>query len=225
MYQGRRRRRCGGPDFFYLAGRCSSAVVANANAYSRRPEADARTRSIILIAIAAPVVVSLAWRVAVGIANDHAAVAAAVVASSILVTHHTNRLHEIRVGVATAREHVRRTCAAGKQSAGTSQQGDCDFLHGSSSCPTAARYLKPAVRFRSGDLSANARNFCWHRGRLAGTPLRRLSQRRKNKTFGQEPDVASTLSPNRAWCRQDSCRPFVALLFGGRGCAAFSQEG
>src|SRR5436190_17318660 len=167
MYQGRRRRRCGGPDFFYLAGRCSSAVVAKANAYSRRPEADARTRSIIPIAIAAPVVVSLAWRVAVGIANDHAAVAAAVVASSILVTDRTNRLHEIRVGVATAREHVRRTCATGKQSASARQQSDCDFLHGSSSYPTA-RYVKPAGRFRSGDLSANARELLWAPRKLAG---------------------------------------------------------
>src|SRR3982750_4291948 len=48
---------------------------------------------------------------------------------------------------------------------------------------------------------------------------------RKNKTFSQEPDVAWMLSPDRAWRRQDSCRPFVALLFGGRGCAAFSQRG
>src|SRR5438477_5891566 len=43
--------------------------------------------------------------------------------------------------------------------------------------------------------------------------------------LGQEPDVASPLSPNRAWRGQDSCRPFEALLFGGRGCAAFSQGG
>jgi len=62
----------------------------NANAYAGGPEADAGARTVVPIAIAAALDVSLARRIIVGIFDNHAAPAAGAIATSVLIADQPN---------------------------------------------------------------------------------------------------------------------------------------
>jgi hypothetical protein len=78
------------------------AVNANPDAYARCPEADASTRTVIPVMIAAALNVSLARSIIIRIFHDNAAPATGPIASAILVTDQANLPHKIRVRVFVA---------------------------------------------------------------------------------------------------------------------------
>jgi hypothetical protein len=73
------------------------AADTDAHAYAGRPEADAGTRTVIPITIAAALDVSLPRGIIVGILDDHAAAAAGLIATSVITADHADRLHEIPI--------------------------------------------------------------------------------------------------------------------------------
>jgi hypothetical protein len=79
------------------------AIVADthAHAHAAGPEADAGTRTVIPVTMAAAFDVTLTRHVIVGVPNDHAA-AATTIASTAVITDQPNWLQQIRVGVFAA---------------------------------------------------------------------------------------------------------------------------
>src|SRR6266436_7864161 len=107
------------------------AIVADADAHAHAggPEADAGTRTVIPVTIAAAFDVTLARHVIVGIPNDHAAAATGAIASTAVITDQPNWLQQIRVDVFAAGIDVRSICATNKQRASAGQQRDGEFPH------------------------------------------------------------------------------------------------
>src|SRR5882757_2939399 len=117
-------------DLLYNAGAIDlPAIVADANAYAGCPEADAAARTIVPIPIATALDISLARRIVIGILDNHAAAAAGVIATSVLIADHADWLQDIRVCVFSAGIDVRGICTADKQRAGARQQRDRELLH------------------------------------------------------------------------------------------------
>src|ERR1700716_1223566 len=117
-------------DLLYNAGAIDlPAIVADANAYAWRPEADAAARTVVPIPIATALDISLARRIVVGIVDNHAAAATGVIATAVLIADHADWLHEIRICVFGAGIDVRGICTADKQRAGARQQRNREFPH------------------------------------------------------------------------------------------------
>src|SRR5258705_1050747 len=69
------------------------ASDTDTHAHTRRPEADAGTRTVVPIVVAAALDVALARRIIVGIPDDHAAAAAGPITAPILIADQANRLY------------------------------------------------------------------------------------------------------------------------------------
>ena len=98
------------------------AVNANPDAYARCPEADASTRTVIPVMIAAALNVSLARSIIIRIFHDNAAPATGPIASAILVTDQANLPHKIRVRVFVACIDASSICAACQQRSSARQK-------------------------------------------------------------------------------------------------------
>src|SRR6266850_3440864 len=75
------------------------ASDTDTHAHTRRPEADAGTRTVVPIVVAAALDVALARRIIVGIPDDHAAAAAGPITAPILIADQANRLHHRKVRI------------------------------------------------------------------------------------------------------------------------------
>src|SRR6266480_766397 len=106
-------------------------IDADTDAYARRPEADAGTRTLVPITVVTALDISLARRVTVGIPDDHTAAAAGPITASVLVADHANRLRQrqIRIRILAGGVDVGGIRAASKQRAGARQERDRECPH------------------------------------------------------------------------------------------------